>query len=198
MFIELCSLQFSFEFQPVIMTTWSNNAEKRKDIKILNINYKLISNSTHNLASLIELDASTKKWHCIRLFAATMLHSPLLGDNYHGSRVQELMGTWVKVSPFADSCNDMPVINQNLLNLLNISRNQQEIIPCHNHLRSIFLRSYGKMKTDILIEAPLIDHFNWTCKQLMFKDISYEVDSANATVENKAETCDTNVHMTNI
>jgi len=180
------------------MTTWGSNAEKKKDIKILNINYKLISNSTHNLSSLIELDASTKKWHCIRLFAATMLYSPLLGDNYHGSRVQKLMGTWVKVNPFADSYNNMPVINQDLLKLLNISKNQQEIIPCHIHLRSIFLRSYGKTKTDILIEAPLIDPFNWTCKQLMLKNIPYEVDSANAIVENKVEMCDANMHATNV
>jgi len=180
------------------MTTWSHNAEKRQEVKILNINYKLISNSTQNLSSLIELDASTKKWHCIRLFATTMLYSPLLGDNYHGSRVQNLMGTWVKVSPFADSCDDMPAVNQDLLKLLNISRNQQEIIPCHNHLRSIFLKSYSKTKTDILLEAPLIAPFDWTCKQLMFKNIPYEVDSANATIENEAEMFDTNLHATNV
>lgn len=158
-------------FQPVILTTWSHNAVKRNEMKILNINYRIISNSTHNLSSLIEMEVSTKKWHSIRLFASTMLYSPILGDNYHGSRVQEIMGTWIKVNPFAESCWDMPQINKQLLQLLDIKQNQQEIVPTHVHLRNIYLTSFGKEKKDIELEAPLIHPFNWTCEQLMFKNI---------------------------
>lgn len=157
--------------KPVILTTWSHNAVKRNEMKILNINYRIISNSTHNLSSLIEMEVSTKKWHSIRLFASTMLYSPILGDNYHGSRVQEIMGTWIKVNPFAESCWDMPQINKQLLQLLDIKQNQQEIVPTHVHLRNIYLTSFGKEKKDIELEAPLIHPFNWTCEQLMFKNI---------------------------
>lgn len=155
----------------VILTNWSNNEVKRGEVKILNINYKIISNSTHNLSSLIEMETSNKRWHSIRLFASTMLYSPILGDNYHGSRVQEIMGTWIKVNPFAESCWDMPQINQQLLQLLDIRHNQQEIIPTHIHLRNIYLTAFGKQKKDIVLEAPLIHPFDWTCKQLMFKHI---------------------------
>lgn len=159
------------EFQPVILTKWSINAVKRNEVQLLNINYKIISNSTHNLSSLIEMEASVKRWHSLRLFASTMLYSPILGDNYHGSRVQEIMGTWIKVNPFAESCWDMPKINQQLLQLLDIKQSQQEIIPAHIHLRNVYLTSFGKQKKDIVLEAPLIHPFDWTCKQLMFKHI---------------------------
>lgn len=156
---------------------------KRNEVKILNVNYKVLSNSTQNLSSLIEMNASTKKWHCIRLFASTMLYSPVLGDNYHGSRIQELMGTWVKVNPFADSCWDLPKINSELLGLLNIRYKEQEIIPAHIHLRSATLASFGKQKEDVILEAPLMPPFDWTCKQLMFKNIPYEQNDED--VENK-------------
>ncbi|XP_070163935.1 pseudouridylate synthase RPUSD4, mitochondrial [Polyergus mexicanus] len=157
--------------KPVILTNWSNNAVKRNEVKLLNINYKIISNSTHDLSSLIEMEASVKRWHSLRLFASTMLYSPILGDNYHGSRVQEIMGTWVKVNPFAESCWNMPKINQQLLQMLDIKQSQQEIIPTHIHLRNIYLTSFGKQKKDIVLEAPLIHPFDWTCKRLMFKHI---------------------------
>lgn len=120
------------------------------------------------------MEMSTKKWHSPRLFASTMLYSPILGDNYHGSRVQEIMGTWIRVDPFAESCLNMPKINKQLLELLNIRLNQQEVIPTHIHLRSVRLNSFGKEKKDIILEAPLIHPFDWTCKQLKFKNVPYE------------------------
>lgn len=159
--------------KPVIVTSWSNNSVKRNETKIMNIDYKVISNSTHNLSSLIEIIASSRKWNGIRLFASTMLYAPILGDNIHGSRVQEIMGTWLRVDPFSDSCWDLPKLNQELLKLLDITPKQQEIIPAHIHLKSVHL-VYGKEKKDLIIEAPLTEWFDWTCKQLKFK-ISNEV-----------------------
>lgn len=180
--------------KPVIVTKWSNNAIKRDEAKILNINYKILSNSTYNLSSLIEIDASTRKWHSIRLFASTMLYSPILGDNYHGSRVYEMMGTWMKVDPFAESTLNFPKINKELLNLLNVRESQQEIIPTHIHMRSMILPSFGVKKEDLILEAPIIHPFDWTCKQLMFKNVSYADDGTeqetvnNNEVVTKAET----------
>jgi len=156
---------------------------KRDEVKIMNIDYKVLSNSTHNLSSLIEIESSTRKWNGIRLFVSTMLYSPILGDNIHGSRVQEIMGTWIRVNPFADSCWEMPKINRQLLDLLDVRPNQQEIIPTHVHLRSVHLL-FGNKKKDIVIEAPLMDPFDWTCKQLMFKIPN---EASNAVVEKEGE-----------
>ncbi|TGZ49337.1 pseudouridylate synthase RPUSD4, mitochondrial [Temnothorax longispinosus] len=153
--------------KPVILTQWSNNEAKRNDVKILNIDYKLLSNSTHNLSSLIEIEASARKWNAVRLFASTMLYSPILGDNVHGSRAQEIMGTWLRVDPFSDSCWDMPKMNRQLLDLLDVTPSKQEIIPTHVHLKNVRL-IIGKEKKDLIIDAPLMDPFDWTCKQLKF------------------------------
>ncbi|XP_012215382.2 pseudouridylate synthase RPUSD4, mitochondrial-like [Linepithema humile] len=158
----------------IILPQWSKNLVKKNIIKIFNVDYRVISNSTNNLSSLIEMEASTKVWHSLRLFASIMLYSPILGDNYHGSRVQEVMGTWVRIDPFAESCWDMPKINRQLLELLNVRQNQQEIIPVHIHLRNVRLISFGEKRKDIVLEAPLIHPFDWTCKQLKFKNVPYE------------------------
>lgn len=168
------------------MTKWSKNAEKREDVKLMNVNYKLLSNSTCNLSSLIEIESSAKIWQSVRLFASVMLYSPILGDNYHGSRVREIMGTWMKVNPFAESCLNMPTINRQLLELLKLTPRQQEIIPVHLHLRSVHLASFGKDKKDIVLEAPLTYPFDWTCKQLMFKNIPCE-DNHSVSTKDKVE-----------
>lgn len=173
----------TYAFQPVIVTEWSKNAAKRNEVKILNIEYKVLSNSTHNLSSLVEIGASVKQWGALRLFASTMLYSPILGDNIHGSRVQEIMGTWLRVDPFADSCRGMPKINRHLLDLLDVTPNQQEIIPVHIHLRSIHL-IFGSEKRDIIIEAPSMGPFDWTCKQLKFK---IPGEARNNIVDNEGE-----------
>lgn len=176
-------------FQPVILTQWAKNAAKKNEVKILNVKYKLLSNSTHNLSSLIELAVSTRKWHAIRLFASTMLYSPILGDNYHGSRVQEIMGTWIRVDPFAESCWELPKLNKQLLDLLGINESQQDIIPVHIHLRNIDLLSFGNKGNNITLEAPLIDPFNWTYRKLLFKNILDEVDCTNTEDKAKEVAC---------
>ncbi|XP_011703224.1 PREDICTED: RNA pseudouridylate synthase domain-containing protein 4-like [Wasmannia auropunctata] len=173
------------EKKPIMLTQWSNNAVKRNEVKIMNIDHKVLTNSTHNLSSLIEIQASARKWNGVRLFASTMLYAPILGDNIHGSRIQELMGTWLKVDPFADSCWDLPKVNKQLLDLLNVAPSKQEIIPAHIHLRSVHL-IYGKEQKDITIEAPLIDPFYWTCKQLKFKLPAEAEDSVTDNVEELA------------
>lgn len=173
-------------FQAVFVNKWFKNEEKRKDVVIMNVKYKLLSNSTHNLSSLIEIESSARKWQCIRLFASVMLYSPILGDNFYGSRVQNIMGTWMKVDPFADSCLEMPKVNSQLLELLKLTPRQQEIIPTHLHVRSICLDGFGKEKKNLVLEAPLTHPFDWTCKQLMFKNIPYEANYTN--VEDKVET----------
>lgn len=142
----------------------------------MNVNYKLLSNSTHNLSSLIQIESSTKRWHCIRLFASIMIYSPILGDNHYGSRVQKIMKTWMKVNPLAESCLNMPKIDKQLLELLKLTPHQQEIIPVHLHLKSIYLDGFGKEKKNLVLEAPLPEYFNWTCQQLMFKNIPCKND----------------------
>lgn len=150
----------------ILTTSWSHNEKKYRKIKLLKTEYKVLSNSTHNLCSLIELKSSTHAKSAIRLFAATYLYSPVLGDNIYASRIQKIGNTYVKVDPFL-SCPGLPKLDIRLLRLLNVRHSQQEIIPAHIHLKSAVLpKFFGETLT---IEAPLMPHFDWTCKQLDFK-----------------------------
>nr|XP_050864078.1 pseudouridylate synthase RPUSD4, mitochondrial-like [Vespula vulgaris] len=146
---------------------WSRNAEKRREIKVLNIEFEIISNSTNNLSSFIEIKSSTTKWHALRLFASTRLYTPILGDNLYGSRIQNIAGRWVLSFPEAN--NDAPQMNSELLKILHLTKAKQELIPCHVHARSVILPKFKG--TYLKLEAPLTSPFDWTCKQLKFKNI---------------------------
>ncbi|XP_076635911.1 pseudouridylate synthase RPUSD4, mitochondrial [Colletes latitarsis] len=155
--------------KPVIVTSWFKNAMKRGDVKILNVKFKVLSNSTLNLSSLVEIKSSTTKYHAVRLFAATFLYCPILGDNIYGSRVQKVGNTYVNVNPFLKYTDFPPKLDKELLQLLKVDAHRQPIIPAHIHLRSMVLPSFLGKGQDLTIEAPLIPPFDWTCKQLEFK-----------------------------
>lgn len=156
-------------FKVIISDKWSSNEAKQHKIKLFNVNFKLISNSTNNLSSLIEIKSSTLKWHALRLYAATRLFAPILGDNLHCNRIQKIAGTWLLVNPFVRFVNS-EIPTKELLELLELTRNKRELIPCHIHARRILLMKFAG-KEDLMLEAPLIPPFNWTCKQLCFKNI---------------------------
>ncbi|XP_076246129.1 mitochondrial mRNA pseudouridine synthase Rpusd3 [Calliopsis andreniformis] len=157
--------------QPIILTLWSNNDVERKVVKILNTEFMVLSNSTLNLCSLIKIKSSTNKWYALRLFAATYLYCPVLGDNSYASRIQKIGDTYVQVNPFMEYTKQPPVLDKSILKLLNLKSSQQHIIPVHIHLKSIGLPSFLEKGKDLTIEAPLIPPFDWTCKQLEFKNI---------------------------
>ncbi|XP_078048430.1 pseudouridylate synthase RPUSD4, mitochondrial [Augochlora pura] len=151
--------------KPVIVTTWSNNSFKRGDMKILNFDYKVLTSSTSNSCSLLKIKASSNRDHAIRLFASTFLYAPILGDNVCGSRIQRIGNTYVRIDPFLKSTDLPPALGRTIYTLLDIESTQQHIIPNHIHLKSINLPSYNKGE-DLKIDAPLMPHFDWTCRQL--------------------------------
>lgn len=151
------------------MDKWFNAQVKRGDVQRLFFEYKVLSNSKQDLCSLVELRSSTTKWHAVRLFAATKMYSPILGDNIHGSRVQNIMGKWMRVNPFLDSVSRPPELDENLLKQLELSAFMQLIIPAHIHLRRFELTWYFGRKKDLIIEAPLSPEFSWTINTLGFE-----------------------------
>ncbi|XP_076667893.1 mitochondrial mRNA pseudouridine synthase Rpusd3 [Andrena cerasifolii] len=154
---------------PVIATSWYNNAIKRGEMKILNVEFNVLSNSTLNLCSLVQIRSSTQKWHALRLFASTFLYSPILGDNLYASRIQKVGQAYVQVDPFQESTKLPAKLDKQIIDLLNVRSVQQHIIPVHIHLRSVALPSFLGKGKDLIVEAPLIPPFDWTCKQLEFK-----------------------------
>lgn len=155
--------------QPIILTKWYNNDAKRGVVRTFDVSYRTISNSIENLSSLMEIKCFTTKWHAIRVFASTVLISPILGDKIHGSRVKKVMGTYMNISPFVDAAREMPILEQALLDKLKLTPAQRAIIPAHIHLREVILPSFPIRRNDLRLVAPLPYSFQWTCDQLKFK-----------------------------
>lgn len=178
---------FALLLQPIIVKTWTNREQKDRTIKILNVQFKLISNSTDNLSSFLQIRSSTTKWHALRLFAATVLHSPILGDEKFGSRVKNIMGKWVNLSPWVEAAREPPKLDGKLLQKLNLRRGKESLIPVHLHLREMFLPSYRKKDFDLILTAPPMPEFAWTCKRLGFKHDLF-TDEKNRETRNDEET----------
>lgn len=152
--------------KPIIIDEWSNTQYKEGLIRILRVQFKVLSVAYKDLASLIQIQTSTKKWHSVRLFAAHRLLSPVLGDNVHGLSVKTIMGKKILATEYIHSNTLKPRLDNELLKQLRFTRNMQELIPAHVHLRSVYLTNLWRNGKDILIEAPLTDPFKWTCDQL--------------------------------
>ncbi|KAK2587123.1 hypothetical protein KPH14_002885 [Odynerus spinipes] len=157
------------ESKVIISDSWSKNAQKQRRVRILNVQFDVISNSTNNLSSLIELKASTTKWHALRLFASTRLYTPILGDNIYGTRIHKVGGAWLLVNPFTEAYQ-LPEVDSELLKLLHLTKAKQELIPCHIHARRVLLPKFLDEEC-LTLEAPLIPPLDWTCQQLKFKNI---------------------------
>lgn len=164
----------------MIKDKWSINAQKQRLVKVLKVEYNVISNSTNNLSSLIEIKSSTLKWHALRLFASTRLYAPILGDNLYANRIHKIGGTWLLTNPFTVT-NQLPDIDNQLLELLHLTKAKSQLIPCHIHCRQVILPDFLNKET-ITLEAPLIPPLEWTCKQLKFKYIQDFEENNEATV----------------
>lgn len=139
------------------------------------------------MASLLEIKSSTSQWHAVRLFAATVLLSPILGDRIYGSRAQDVLGKYINVSPFTEAAHAPPELDKDLLQHLKLTRAKTLIIPAHVHLREMFLPWFRNKGNDITITAAPQPEFLWTCQQLqMDEEIleSFNNDSKNSHVIN--------------
>ncbi|CAL7946397.1 unnamed protein product [Xylocopa violacea] len=161
--MRLISNSTSNSKRATIITSWSNSDEKYGRIKLLKIDYKVLSSSTFNLCSLLEIKSSTEKWHAIRLFSSTFLYSPVLGDNICASQIQKVGDTFLKIDPFLVQPAPLK-LDKKILEQLYVSPMHQTIIPAHIHLKSVVLPMF--FGNTLTIEAPLWPHFDWTCKQL--------------------------------
>lgn len=156
--------------QPVLVDKWGSNERQRGDIKILNIQYKIMANSTNNLASLVEIKSSTTQWHAIRLFTASNLLSPILGDRIYGSRSQIVLDKLIEINPLMEAAHMPPKIEKDLLKYLNVPSHRDTIIPVHIHLKNIYLPSFMKKDNNVNITAPIFPYFQYTLEKLEIYD----------------------------
>ncbi|KAG7196349.1 hypothetical protein KM043_001330, partial [Ampulex compressa] len=176
---EHLAMQQKGKEKPIILKNWGKNQLKRNEVKILNVEYKVLSNSTLNLSSLIEIKSSTQKWHAIRMFTTLMLYAPVLGDNYYASEIIKILGTPVRAKLNIIE-KPLPKVNSELLQMLKLTKDKVEIIPAHIHLKEICLPCFHGPKNDLRIEAPIPSYYNWTCEQLKFKYLKNDTEDNDA------------------
>jgi len=80
-----------------------------------------------------------------------------------------VFGKLVNISPFVEAAQLPPRLNKELLEILKLSSAKQDIIPVHLHLREVFLPMYPLKDRDVVLTAPPMPEFEWTCRQLEFK-----------------------------
>lgn len=142
------------------------NEKKSKKVKVFKVDFKVLSHSTLNLCTLLEVKINRRKHHALRLFCTCKLYSPMLGDNYTSSRIQDIQGIALSV-PFIDKVTtQMSKLNKTLLELLMLTPRQQEIIPVHVHMRELILYGFPMKNQKLVLTAPLLPPFDWTCEQL--------------------------------
>jgi hypothetical protein len=64
----------------VFVNTWSKNEVKRADVSLLRLHHKVLSSTSDESASLIEVCSSWNRAHCVRTFLAAKLLTPVLGE----------------------------------------------------------------------------------------------------------------------
>lgn len=94
----------------MLLKKWSVNSTKRGTVKVCKFKHQTLKTGTDNLSSLVEVSSSQKRYHCIRLFLASQLLSPVLGDNLFGSYVKSVMGVKVPVDHWSDAAHTQQVI----------------------------------------------------------------------------------------
>ncbi|XP_065213554.1 pseudouridylate synthase RPUSD4, mitochondrial-like [Planococcus citri] len=147
----------------ITLEEYSSNSSKSHKVFPLRIHYRVLDVNEELKISLLKLTANRNKWHCLRLYCATNLLSPCLGDWLFSPRVRYINNVAVLADPFnpiADSPVDLP---DKILEALQIRKNDQKSIPLHMHLSKLDLSSIGVDNTFI---AKPPEHFLWSCQQL--------------------------------
>lgn len=150
----------------VLLKKWSINSTKRGEVKVCKFKHRNLITGTDNLSSLLEVSASQKRYHCVRLFLASQLLSPVLGDNLFGGYAKSVMGVKVPVDHWSDTANAPPRLPEELLTLLDLRKHEQAKIPVHLHLSRFSLLWYEKKNEELVLEAPPPSSFQWTCQKL--------------------------------
>ncbi|KAG8301484.1 tRNA pseudouridine synthesis [Homalodisca vitripennis] len=150
----------------VLLQKWANRAYKRGEIRIGTFHHQLISSGYNDLASLVQINVDLRKYHAYRVFCADYLHSPVLGDNLFGSRVQTLMGVPTTVHHFNDVADTPQRLPQEMYRHLGLTSGEASIIPIHVHLEEMLLPRFFQKGQSLRLRAPVPPHFLWTCERL--------------------------------
>lgn len=167
------------EKKMVFVNTWSKNELKHSDVNLLRLHHKVLAVSTDESASLIEVSSSWNKAHCVRIFLAAQLLTPVLGDHIHSSRVRyvfdkPVVGDLWNVGP------QQQCLPAKLKNKLKISHKNEELtIPEHIHFSELVLPGYYKKDEDLVLTSHISSSsaFQYALDRLELLEVNVESEN---------------------
>ncbi|XP_039290877.1 mitochondrial mRNA pseudouridine synthase RPUSD3 [Nilaparvata lugens] len=160
--------------KPALTKTYSKNELQRSLVKATTVHSNLLSmgvdeDSGDALASLVQLETGIKRWHFVRLFLATHLLAPALGDHLFGARVKKVMGEMLLVDQWSQAAaTGKQKLDRRLLDRLDLTEGSEMYIPTMIHHSSVILEGFQGKKTDsqFTLQAKPPQHFLWTAERL--------------------------------
>jgi 23S rRNA-/tRNA-specific pseudouridylate synthase len=156
---------FCLFFQAIIVPSVTRNGIKKGTSKLVAVKHQILSSNTDFGASLVEVSISSRTWHFLRVYLASLL-SPVLGDNVHGSRVAFKSDQVKVVNPMSHLAQLPQQLPPSLLSALALTKRQEIFVPVHVHLASLAIPGYLNKSEDLVIHAPVPPTFQWTCDKL--------------------------------
>ncbi|KAI5734888.1 hypothetical protein M8J77_011648 [Diaphorina citri] len=143
------------EKRMVFVNTWSKNEVKRADVSLLRLHHKVLSSTSDESASLIEVSSNWNRAHCVRTFLAAKLLTPVLGDHIFSARVKYVFDKPV-LGDLWNFDHHMQYLPAKLKEKLKVRRKGEELtIPEHIHLSQLTLPGYYRDQQNLVLTCPI-------------------------------------------
>lgn len=149
-----------------LVEDWSKNSVLRGSVKQVKVHHKTISCTEDQTASLVQVLINRCGNHVVRVYLASRILAPLIGDNIYGSIVQTVAGIPVLVNMWNPVASQPQKLSKSLREKLQLGPLKNSVVPVHLHLTQIKLPRADDKCKDIVITANPDGHFMWTCEKL--------------------------------
>ena len=149
--------------QPVIEYNVAKSAIKKFQMMQASLSLQVVDSNSKLATSLVEIGTTEVRKRTVRAYAANKA-AFILGDVLFASRVKQILGVPISVTPTRPGYDGYEPLHQKVRSHLSVPSNRS--IPLLCHLHRIVLQ--GKKRVpDIEIQCKeLPHHFTWTLEQL--------------------------------
>lgn len=148
---------------PVIETKFTKTQAVKQNMKTGVVSLRLLDVNSSLATSLIEIGTNVRKWNFVRVYAASKA-SFILGDVKFSSRVKEVFGVPLTISPHIAGNESYEALHHSVRKRLAVTSNKD--IPLLSYLHRITLVGNKKQNTIEVFSKELPQHFEWTLVQL--------------------------------
>ncbi|XP_066902065.1 mitochondrial mRNA pseudouridine synthase RPUSD3 isoform X2 [Halyomorpha halys] len=152
------------------VTEYSKIKVRNGEIKPVKLEHSTLSESEY--ASRLMISTTTRKLHSVRVYAATEIVSPILGDHVFGRFVRYVLRKPVLIDQFSPVAQQAQKLPPDLLSKLELSSRNDIEIPLHLHLCRVQLKNFLGKNEHLEFRAKPPDFFIWTCEVLHLNKVS--------------------------